>query len=259
MFYNEKIKNSLISSVCELGVVHPFDVYKTIRQQNPRFTVSQFLKSNINFKYRGILARGSGSLPMRTTFWISQDYGKQLFPLKTQTPIKNAKETNFSLAFLKHYGVIGSFSGFFQTFIDCPIENFKIYSINQINLKPSFKTLYNGYYANLSRNIIFAAFVYGANDLSNRYNFNSFLMGGLGGFVGCVLSHPIDYLKTIKQGTHPEAFRTYAQIINQTVGYQRYFTGCIPRASMGFLSMGVGSFILNLLHSVNSIDNSMTD
>ena len=77
-------------------------------------------------------------------------------------------------------------------------------------------------------------------------------MGGIGGFIGCILSHPIDYLKTIKQGAYPGTFMTYREIISQTVGYQRYFTGCIPRASMGFLSMGVGSFILHFLHSNNS-------
>jgi hypothetical protein len=165
---------------------------------------------------------------------MTQDYGKQLFPLKSYTPFEQ----------FKNYSLIGGFSGFFQTFIDCPIENLKIHSINGVKQSLPFSELYCGYVPNLIRNIKFAAFVYAGNQLAAKYNLNSFLMGGLGGFLGCISSHPWDYLKTIKQANHG---KSYHKIIKETIGIRRYFIGCIPRANMGFISMGVGSFVLDLL------------
>ena len=75
----KNIKNSLYSSVLEVCIVHPLDVYKTLYQQNPKYKFNNFIKTDFRFKYRGFLTRSTGIIPMRTTFWASQDFAEKKF------------------------------------------------------------------------------------------------------------------------------------------------------------------------------------
>ena len=226
----KNIKNSLYSSVLEVCIVHPLDVYKTLYQQNSGYRFKTFIKSDFKFKYRGFLTRSTGIIPMRTTFWASQDYAENNFK-KYPSDLFN-------------YFLIGSFTSLTQTLIDCPIENTKIQKIN--GNKIAIKHLFRGFRANYMRNLIFAASVYGFNDSADKYNINKFFTGGFGGFFGSFISQPIDYLKTLKQSGK----YNYLDIIGSKYHLKSSFNGWIPRASMGFITMGVGSFVIGILNKL---------
>ncbi len=51
--------------------MHPIDVFKILYQQNSNYSIKDYMKTDLSFKYRGILSRTVGILPMRTTFWMS--------------------------------------------------------------------------------------------------------------------------------------------------------------------------------------------
>ena len=226
----KNIKNSLYSSILEVCIVHPLDVYKTLYQQNHTYTFKNFIKTDFKFKYRGFLTRSTGIIPMRTTFWASQDFAE-----------KNFKKYPLELF---NYFLIGSFTSLTQTILDCPIENTKIQKIN--GNKVHYRQLFRGFQANYMRNLIFAGFVYGFNDYANKNDVNKFISGGLGGFLGSFVSQPIDYLKTLKQSGN----FNYLDVIGSKHHYKSCYNGWIPRASMGFITMGVGSFVIGILNNL---------
>ena len=67
-----KYRSAIISSIVEVSVVHPLDVYKILYQNNKNYKFMDYIFKNIRFKYRGFVSRALGIIPMRTTFWISQ-------------------------------------------------------------------------------------------------------------------------------------------------------------------------------------------
>ena len=217
--------SALISSFIEIIFTHPLDVYKVIYQQNPNYSFSNYMKTNIQFKYRGIIARTFGIIPMRTTFWISQDIAKENIP-------------KYNKYF--YYSSVGSFTSFFQTIIDTPIENIKISKINNSRIKKNVKQLYRGFYPNYLRNSIFATSVFTCNELGDTYNINRFISGATGGCIGSLLSQPIDYIKTLQQSGYKI---TYKEFLFNPYHRSNCMTGWFQRASMSFISMGVGSFM----------------
>ena len=164
------IKSAILSSLIEVSCVHPIDVYKTLYQQKRNYKLSEYLKTPLKFKYKGYCSRFIGIIPMRTTFWISQDYAeKRLLYFKGP----------------KKYISIGFFASFCQTFIDTPIENIKIRQIS--NIRPLYTKLYTGFSPNFFRNFVFVTSVYWFNKKGDEYGINKFATGSIGGMFGALI------------------------------------------------------------------------
>ena len=172
-------KSAVLSSLIEVTCVHPLDVYKTLYQQNNKYRFSTYLKAPIQSKYKGYTSRLFGIIPMRSTFWLAQDYA--------ENTLQNYKGP-------KKYLSVGLFTSVCQTIIDTPIENVKIRKIS--NIEPLYNKLYTGFNPNLVRNYIFVTSVYFFNQKGEEHGINKFATGSLGGMIGALISHPIDYIKT---------------------------------------------------------------
>ena len=71
-----------------------------------------------------------------------------------------------------------------------------------------------------------------------EYGINKFATGSIGGMLGALISHPIDYIKTNRQAFN---FIGYLDIITNPSHFNNCMNGSIARASMSFISMGIGS------------------
>lgn len=224
-----------VSAFIEVTLTHPIDVYKTLYQHNPRYTMQHFWQSPHSSKFKGYVPRLAGSLPNRIVFWTSQDYAKRRYG---------------ECSYLK----IGLFASFFQTLVDTPTEKLKM---NAIVRTPEGYTpppsgvlwqLYNGFVSNLYRNTIFTTNLYfftkkGDDIIGEQYRFIS---AGLGGAIGSLMSQPFDYVKTIRQAdpVRQGPIRLHHVI---TIPYHRIhcMNGCGLRCVMSFLNMGIGSSVYN--------------
>ena len=211
---------SSIASTIEVLASHPIDVFKTRRQYNPKFTITDFIKLSFKNKYRGIVPRLIGVSPMRMTFWPSIDYA------------------NSNIQHKYKYVLAGMFGGFMQTFIDTPIEYTKIQSI--YNKKIYLRRIYNGYFPNCLRNMVFAVSLNICNKCDDLPD-NKFIRGGIGGFLGSLISQPLDYWKTQRQINPYYTFKTSC--------LKNIMKGGASRASMGFINMGIGSLVFYTLIS----------
>jgi hypothetical protein len=211
---------SSIASTIEVIASHPIDVFKTRRQYNPTFGIKDFLKLSFKDQYRGIVPRLIGVSPMRMTFWPCINYA------------------NSNIQHKHKYLLAGMFGGFMQTFIDTPIEYTKIQSIykNKIHLR----RLYNGYLPNCLRNMVFAISLNMCNHCDDLPD-NKFIRGGIGGFLGSVISQPLDYWKTQRQINPDYTFKTSC--------LKNIMKGGASRAFMGFINMGIGSLVFYTLIS----------
>jgi hypothetical protein len=156
---------SIISSLIEVVITHPIDVYKTNLQLNKI--------TNLNNIYRGFIQRALGNIPSRSTFLFTSDYLKQ-------------KKINIFL--------IPFISGTIQTVVDTPVENLKIRAIN--NHKEL--NLFRGYIPHSARNIIFIGSV-----ITMKERYESIYSGAIGGVIGSYMSHPLDTIKTRIQSYQP--------------------------------------------------------
>ena len=156
---------SIISSLVEVIVTHPIDVYKTNLQLNKT--------THLNHIYRGFIQRALGNIPSRSTFLFTSDY---------------LKKKNINIF------IIPFISGAIQTIVDTPVENLKMRAINNhTNLK-----LFRGYIPHSARNIIFI----GSVILMKERN-ESIYSGAIGGVIGSYISHPLDTIKTRIQSYQP--------------------------------------------------------
>ena len=197
------LKAAIFSSLIEVTITHPIDVYKTNIQLNK----PTYLKTI----YKGYLQRSLGNIPSRTIFIYSSEYMK----------INNINKY-----------VIPIISGMLQTLADTPIENLKIKAING----HSQLSLFRGYIPHSIRNIIFIGNVLYFKE-KNEYDIFS---GAIGGVVGSYMSHPYDTIKTkiqsynentfyklnsrmilfeLFKGAHPRAFMAF---INMTISLNCY-------------------------------------
>jgi hypothetical protein len=113
-----------------------------------------------------------------------------------------------------------------QTLIDFPIEIYKINKMtnnkNKLKILPSFSYHY-------LRNIGFTI----------TYSYVSNINPALAGLSGALLTQPLDCLKTHYQSgniNYPYQWKIYD-----------YYKGGLFRCSISFISMGVGSYIFNIL------------
>jgi len=222
---NHTLCSAVLASLVEIILVHPIDVFKILYQQNPKYTFKKYRTTSLQFKYRGFISRTFGIVPMRTSFWVSQDISKKYFP----------KYKNKYL----NYSIMGSFTSLCQTIIDSPIENIKINTINKVPSLLNKQLLLRGFYPNYLRNYIFATSVVSSNEICNDYKVNKFISGSLGGLFGSIISQPIDYIKTLHQSNKPIQFK---DLIFDSYHRNHCMTGWLPRASICFISMGIGSF-----------------
>jgi len=183
---------SIASSLIEVVITHPIDVYKTNLQLGKT--------THLNMIYRGFIQRSIGNIPSRTTFLFTSDYLKQ-------------KDINIYM--------IPFISGAIQTIIDTPVENLKIRAINNHNeLNLSEFNLFRGYTPHCARNIIFIGSV-----MYMKENYDSIYSGAIGGVIGSYMSHPLDTIKTKIQsyqsyerisysaGAHPRALMAFINMM----------------------------------------------
>lgn len=239
------IQLATLSSVIENIVVYPLDVYKTIRQQT-RMSAHEFLKTSLQFKYRGFYTRLYGNVPMRVIFWTSQDayaswwnslYGLDVMPTGVQSVLKCT--------------TISGLSALNQTIVDCPIENIKIQQIQHGFVPKSFtwklSTFYAGFFPHYIRNSIFIFGVYASNTFCDTHcdtsTYSRIFWGALGGLTGCILSQPFDYIKTLRQSHIP--VRTGDVWNSIFTGCTRHtpYIGSTPRILAATIGMGIGSHI----------------
>lgn len=209
---DNRMKASLISGIMEVGVTHPLDYIKTILQSktgsknNDSFKTISLLKT----PYKGITSKLAGTIPMRIIFWCSLDK----FNSVGINPILS-----------------GFITSLIQTTIDYPIEQIKTQRmVNNRRVLDSFKNinLKGAIIPHLFRNIGFAITV---NYIINK-NPDSNYHGAIGGFIGSILTQPLDNLKTWYQSGNI-LFPKHWKLKNYMVGWNY-------RASVSLLSMNVG-------------------
>jgi len=192
-----------IAGIVEVTCTHPLDYWKTILQQNK--------KPKLTNIYRGVLSRYIGVIPMRSVFWTTQNYGKKKF--KNNSLLINGFFT-------------GTLTASTQTIIDTPIENIKV---NQIYNKNKYIKLYKGFIPNYCRNVLFCVCSTTGCLISPTYGLFT------GSIIGCIISQPIDYIKTIQQtGIKPLIYN--------------YMNGWQYRALISPISMVIGYNIFALIN-----------
>lgn len=207
-----RIKASIISGVMEVGVTHPLDYIKTVLQSRTGTNKNSSIRTIKLLKtpYKGITSKLLGTIPMRILFWCSLDN----FNNKGYSPITSA-----------------FFTSIIQTTIDYPIEQIKTQKmIHNKRINQSFKNInfYGAILPHLFRNISFAITV----NCIIQSNPDSNYHGAIGGFIGSIISQPLDNIKTYYQSGNI-SFPTHWKFKNYMVGWNY-------RASVSLLSMNVG-------------------
>ncbi len=244
--YNKILAGSL-SGLFEVLFTHPLDYLKTRKQDFVQKKIKgSFYKHLINDNnlniYRGILPRIYGVIPMRMSFWFSQDYTNCILKKNYSNLNKYQKGV-----------IIGITGGFFQTIIDNPIENIKIRQITNQKIKVKDILLKNyGFKETLIRNVGFSismgiiCFQNKSNDL--LYNFS---ISSIAGFIGSIITQPIDFIKTRNQ-----SLQTNTSIYNILLKYYKkgnflqLYTGGMNRCLLSFFSMGIGFTIYDKFYKL---------
>ena len=141
--------------------------------------------------YAGVGPRLLGVVPMRTLFWSS------MMALKDQPPL-----------------LAGTIIGTLQTIVDAPVENAKIASMLQVKTSP-----FRGFVPHCARNVGFACAV--AATFTHGF-------APLGAFVGTILTHPLDTIKTGAQ----------SGLVRSSI-----WSGVVPRTTQAVVAMSVGQVI----------------
>tara|TARA_B110000305_G_scaffold173709_1_gene192030 strand:- start:3281 stop:3970 length:690 start_codon:yes stop_codon:yes gene_type:complete len=214
-----------ISGIVEVTFTHPIDYVKTMRQQNiPIRNIVR--KTSFKHYYSGYIPRVIGIIPMRLIFWGTQH--------SIEHKITRKKS-------LYNFIYIGTGAAFAQTIVDTSIEVLKITFMNK---SKNTLSLFKGFFPTLYRNILFANCVALANQ-QNKYasrqtKWKTFIYAGIGGFIGSILSQPLDYVKTQKQLSTPDS-RTVVEMLKQE-SIKTLFQGGGFRALLGMSTMSIGYF-----------------
>jgi Mitochondrial carrier protein len=213
-----RVKSSVVSGVVEVFATHPLDYAKTILQNSDRSKVSSSFQQFLTNPYRGVVTRLFGIVPMRILFWNSITY---------------FKERGFDPV------TAGSLTALVQTSVDYPIEQLKTQMMlhNKSCIRSAFKkpNLFTGYMYNLSRNMGFAIVL----NLCIDGHDGSYYHGALGGFLGAIITHPLDSLKTWYQaGNHH--YPSHWKLTH-------YWSGWHLRAGISLISMNIGWYVFSTL------------
>jgi hypothetical protein len=243
-----------LSGILEVSTSHPLDVVKTAMQDKVstnrvkmspyHYLVDRYKRGGFRHLYRGYMPRVLGVIPMRAMFW-----GAQSTAYDHLIPYDMSLRTRASLA--------GMAGGIAQTVIDNPIEVMKTRMITSSHMESdaSQKTRvsstrlpntrlsrFPGFGPTLLRNVGFMVVL---TQVTASYDGDSYLtrfvLGGTGGFIGSVVTQPIDYVKTKMQSANHDG-RSGIQIFSETFrkNPRALMVGLVPKASLGFLNMSVG-------------------
>lgn len=205
------------------------------------YLVDRYKRGGISHLYRGYLPRVLGVIPMRSMFW-----GAQSTTYSYLHPHIANENIRVTLA-----GIAG---GTAQTLVDNPIEVIKTRQITSshmqsksmipIPFKPNSSNLprFPGFIPTLSRNIGFMVVLTQFTTIDDHDSYLcKFGLAGVGGFVGSVLTQPIDYIKTRMQSANYDG-KSALRILSETVRKDPriLMVGTMPRATLGFVNMGVG-------------------
>jgi len=233
-----KYKSGVLAGIVEVLVTHPIDNYKTLRQFNAYN--GTFNKFNFKTMYNGLFTRIYGIAPMRLIFWCTQDFGEKYFD-----------------KYSYKYAMSGALAGSFQTVVDYPIEQIKI---RRMIYKDSYSDIIkdliksnnisSGFGVTFLRNVGFATVfnhLLKTNSSNNNTSTNFALAAG-SGFVSSIVTQPIDYFKTIIQSNKGNNISVKNIFIDSMKdnNYLIFFRGGMSRASISFLSMGIGFSVYEL-------------
>jgi hypothetical protein len=233
-----------LSGIAEALTTHPLDRMKTEMQRlaldKSKANIQAGLTSiyrtgGVSNFYAGLVPRLVGIVPMRLTYWST---------LKTMNDL--TKGQNRFLEFVAP----GLVAGAVQTVIDNPIEVFKTKLMTGATTV-RLANLFDGFTPTILRNITFAIVVGASTKLFGQDR--PFLAGACGGFMGSIISHPFDVVKTEMQrhiSTNAQSSHVkpgFLAILTQI--YHRnpmeLFAGMSMRCCLGFASMGVGFMALS--------------
>ena len=176
---------------------------------------------------------------MRCIFWGVQD--------TTNTLIKDKKFSKLTNGL-----IIGINTGFFQTFIDNPIEILKIQNMNnkQISIINIIKNNY-GYFPTLYRNIGFSICM-GTIVLQNKTNDNcyNFILSASAGLIGSIITQPFDFIKTKlqREKNNINTFKLLKYYL-KTNPYSLY-TGLSNRCILNVIAMSIGFVVYDNIYNL---------
>jgi len=213
-----KLKASVVAGLMEVLTTHPIDYIKTLSQdgQPTKRILSQLIKN----PYTGIQSRLIGIIPMRILFWNTIDYFQR---------------NNYSAL------STGVLTASIQTLIDYPIEQIKIQCmVNKKCIKDALLAVNRfSFTTHLSRNILFASVF----SIVIDNNPDSYYLAALGGFVGAIISHPLDTLKTWYQIGNTKYPKYWL--------LKDYFRGWHHRGLISLVSMNIGWIIFRKMNNYN--------
>ena len=208
---------SVISAITEVVTTHPIDYLKTVIQNNPHKLKFSEIKESLKTPYKGVSSRLIGIVPMRVIFWNSLDYFKR----------KGLNAYNAAIL-----------TSIIQTSVDYPIEQVKTQKIiNNNKFTNSFKNIKisHALSTHLIRNMGFAVCV---NSIIQK-DPNSFYYGAFGGFLGSLITQPLDSLKTWYQSGYHK-FPVHWK-------FSDYMRGWQYRCGVSLIGMNVGWIIYHRL------------
>jgi len=235
-----------LSGLIEVLLTHPIDLIKTKMQEsrlNNEITCIRSTMINIYQTkgfYKGVVPRLCGIVPMRLVFWGTQNTINN-YILKT-------RDDRFErLLKLTFSGTVG---GFAQTLVDNPIEFLKIRQMtnnkNPYYVKDMFRT---GFSATVIRNIQFAVCVNIGINFKDNTLYEKFIYGAMGGFIGGIITQPIDIVKTeFQRHNNKHAYRTVWEMIKKKP--KTLWVGILPRSVLGFCTMGIGVVSIHKISKV---------
>lgn len=222
-----RMKASMVSGVIEVLATHPLDYMKTVMQKCDVNQRNALMSEFYQKPYKGVSSRLVGIVPMRVLFWNSITYFKEL----GYSPV-----------------LAGMATAIVQTTVDYPIEQIKTQAMlkNNTNILMAFRqpSILQGCSCNLGRNMGFAV----ALNLAIDGHDGSYYHGALGGFLGAVLTHPLDSLKTWYQSGNA-AFPSHWTASN-------YWRGWHLRAGISLVSMNIGWVVFSTVKRYLSVDTA---
>lgn len=183
-----------LSGFFEVGASHPLDYIKTCMQR----------KSPVDWRncYKGVTSRWCSVIPMRGVLWTVKREGATM-----------------KAGLMQKCGVLGATAGIGQTLFDLPMENVKTQLMmdrGKGSVVYSPQRLTRGCVPNALRNCVLCTCI-----LGGVYSGGGTLPHLFAGSVlGCVLSHPFDWAKTIVQSDG----------CLRTSDVRKCMTGVVPRA-----------------------------
>lgn len=246
-----------VSGIIECISTHPLDLIKTkiqnsyLNNSNIQGNIMSYIcndiykKDNVFGFYRGITPRLIGIIPLRITYWSVIN--------KTNHILCDKNDSSY-MKFTK-LTASGIFGGFVQTLIDNPIEVFKVKMMTSdaktldvikgiVKSKPRFPGLKVTMYRNIPFTVSTNVCVFWNNDTTL---INQFLYGALGGFIGSIITQPIDYYKTqLQRHCIKEININWKEIIRKNPAI--LWSGGLFRVILNITNMGIGSVCFNQVY-----------